>query len=84
MHAQSFHTHSRDIRNFFTRHFSGVADLIELLSTEGILGGRLDAKLAEASDEIIQAWADLLFNEYSRNEEHLGCADHLLAVLRRK
>lgn len=84
MHTQSFHTHSSDIRSFFSRNFSGSGDLIELLSTEGILGGGLDTKLAEGSDEIIQAWADLLFNEYSRKEEHLGCADHLLAILRRK
>ena len=84
MEVQSFHTRSRDIRSFFARHFTDAVDFIELRSTEGILGGGLDAKLVDAGNEIMHAWADLLFAEYSKNEEHLGCADHLLAVIRRK
>ncbi|VUC22346.1 unnamed protein product [Clonostachys rosea] len=82
--VQSFHTHSGDIRSFYARYFTDTFDFIELRSTEGILGGGLDAKLVDASSEIVQAWADLLFEKYSTNEEHLGCADHLLAVFRRK
>ena len=81
---QSFHTRSGDTRDILVRNFSYLAELIELRSAEGILGGGLDAKLAEASDEVVQAWADLLFDNYSGNTEHVGCADHLLAVLRKR
>lgn len=59
--VQSFHTHSGDIRRFFQRHFADVADLVDLRSTEGILGGGLDAKLAEADSEVVRVWADLMF-----------------------
>jgi len=82
--AQSFHTYSNVIREFFRRYFADVADLIALRSAEGILGGGLDAKLAEAPEEVVQAWSELMFEGFSTNEEHLGCADHLLAVLRKK
>ncbi|KAK4234348.1 S-adenosyl-L-methionine-dependent methyltransferase [Achaetomium macrosporum] len=82
--VQSFHTRSGDIRAFFAKHFADSLDLVELRSTEGILGGGLDATLAKSSDEIVQAWADLLFDSYSVDAQHLGCADHLLATLRRK
>ncbi|KND87750.1 hypothetical protein TOPH_07592 [Tolypocladium ophioglossoides CBS 100239] len=82
--VQSFHTRPVDIRSFFARNFSDSLDFIELRSTEGILGGGLDTTLAKSSDELVQAWASLLFDKYSTNEEHLGCADHLLAVLRRR
>ncbi|KAF5708043.1 Methyltransferase type 11 [Fusarium globosum] len=82
--VQSFHTDSGSIRGFFQHYFTHVAELISLRSTEGILGGGLDAKLADADSEVVQAWADLLFKEYSEKEEYLGCADHLLAVLRKK
>ncbi|KAG9495618.1 hypothetical protein J7337_012172 [Fusarium musae] len=82
--VQSFHTDSGSIRQFFRHHFPDVAELIGLRSTEGILGGGLDAKLIDADGEVIEAWADLLFKDYSEKEEYLGCADHLLAVLRRK
>ncbi|KAF5985625.1 s-adenosyl-L-methionine-dependent methyltransferase [Fusarium coicis] len=81
---QSFHTGSGSIREFFRHHFTDVAELISLRSTEGILGGGLDAKLIDADHEVMEAWADLLFRDYSEKEEYLGCADHLLAVLRKK
>jgi hypothetical protein len=85
MQVQAFHTPgSADVRGFFTRYFDDVADLVELRAAEGILGGGLDAKLAEAPEEVVQAWADLLFEKYSVGAEQLGGADHLLAVLRRK
>ncbi|KAF5963174.1 Methyltransferase type 11 [Fusarium bulbicola] len=82
--VQSFHTDSGSIRGFFRHYFTDVAELLSLHSTEGILGGGLDAKLIHADSEVIEAWADLLFKEYSKKEEYLGCADHLLAVLRKK
>lgn len=53
-------------------------------SAEGILGGGLDAKLEDAGPQVVQAWANLMYDEYSTREEFLGCADHLIAVLRRK
>jgi SAM-dependent methyltransferase len=82
--VQAFHTRSADVRGFFARYFHDVAELIELRAVEGILGGGLDAKLADAPDEVVQAWANLLFEKYSADREQLGCADHLLALLRRK
>ncbi|KAJ1324616.1 methyltransferase domain-containing protein [Microdochium nivale] len=82
--AQSFHTNSSQVRHFFQLHFSDTLELISLRSTEGILGGSLDSKLIDADPQVVQAWADLMFEEYSEEERHLGCADHLLAVLRRK
>ncbi|GAB1312565.1 Methyltransferase type 11 [Madurella fahalii] len=82
--VQSFHTRPDDIRAFFSRQFADSLDLVELRSTEGILGGGLDATLAKSSDEIVHAWVDLLFDYYSTKEQYLGCADHLLATLRRK
>ncbi|KAL2130962.1 hypothetical protein VTI74DRAFT_5707 [Chaetomium olivicolor] len=84
MTVQSFHTRPDDIRAFFATHFAGSLDLVELRSAEGILGGGLDATLAKSSDEVVHAWADLLFDNFSTKEQHLGCADHLLATLRRK
>ncbi|KAK7212048.1 hypothetical protein V2G26_019226 [Clonostachys chloroleuca] len=82
--VQSFHTDSDGIRRFFQLHFTDVTELISLRSTEGILGGGLDAKLIDADSEVVRVWADLLFEQYSEKEEYLGCADHLLAVLRKK
>ncbi|KAG5656062.1 hypothetical protein KAF25_001632 [Fusarium avenaceum] len=82
--VQSFHTDSGSIRGFFQRHFTDVAELISLRSTEGILGGGLDSKLIDADSEVVEAWVDLMFEQYSEKEEYLGCADHLLAVLRKK
>ncbi|CAH0042918.1 unnamed protein product [Clonostachys rhizophaga] len=82
--VQSFHTDSNSIRRFFQRHFTDVAELVSLRSTEGILGGGLDAKLIDADSEVVRVWADLLFEQYSGKEEYLGCADHLLAVLRKR
>jgi len=82
--VQSFHTRSGDARSFLDRNFSNVAELIELRSVEGILSGGLDARLAEAPDDVMQAWADLMFEKYSGSTEQLGCADHLLAVLRKR
>lgn len=61
-----------------------MAELISLRSTEGILGGGLDSKLIDADSEVVEAWVDLMFEQYSEKEEYLGCADHLLAVLRKK
>ncbi|KAI6774908.1 hypothetical protein HG530_001666 [Fusarium avenaceum] len=61
-----------------------AAYLISLRSTEGILGGGLDSKLIDADSEVVEAWVDLMFEQYSEKEEYLGCADHLLAVLRKK
>ncbi|KAI6484772.1 hypothetical protein MCOR13_009891 [Pyricularia oryzae] len=51
---------------------------------KGILGGGLDTALIDADAEVVRSWADLMLEKYSENEVHLGCADHLLAVLRRK
>ncbi|KAL2017759.1 hypothetical protein VTK56DRAFT_1677 [Thermocarpiscus australiensis] len=82
--VQSFHTHPRYIRNFFDKYFADSLELVELRSTEGILGGGLDVTLAKSSNKIVHAWADLLFDSYSTDEEHLGCADHILATLLRK
>ncbi|OAA56877.1 Methyltransferase type 11 [Cordyceps fumosorosea ARSEF 2679] len=82
--AQGYHTCAADARAFLQSHFAGEAELVEMRSTEGILGGGLDAKLEEAGPEVVQAWADLMYQEYSTKEEFLGCADHLIAILRRK
>ena len=82
--SQSFHTSSTHARQFLKQHFAGQAELVSLRSTEGILGGGLDAKLADAEPRVLKAWVDLMFDEFSEHERHLGGADHLLAVLRRK
>ncbi|XWX01627.1 hypothetical protein V2A60_009655 [Cordyceps javanica] len=82
--VQSHHTCAADARAFLQGHFAHEAELVELRSTEGILGGGLDAKLEAAGPEVVQAWASLMYEEYSTKEEFLGCADHLIAVLRRK
>ncbi|KAI6389521.1 hypothetical protein MCOR14_009332 [Pyricularia oryzae] len=75
---------SDEIRHFFQKHFPKTLELISLRSTEGILGGGLDTALIDADAEVVRSWADLMLEKYSENEVHLGCADHLLAVLRRK
>ncbi|EGX88418.1 Methyltransferase type 11 [Cordyceps militaris CM01] len=82
--VQGYHTCAADTRAFLEKHFTKEAELVELRSTEGILGGGLDAKLEDAGPEVVQAWASLMYDEYSAKEEYLGCADHLIAVLRRK
>lgn len=84
MAVQGYHTCAADARDFLKRHFADTAELIDLRSTEGILGGGLDAKLADAGPGVVEAWANLMYDEYSQKEEFLGCADHLVAVLRRK
>lgn len=84
MSVQGYHTCAADTRAFLELHFADKAELVELRSTEGILGGGLDAKLEGAGPEVVQAWANLMYEEYSLKEEFLGCADHLIAVLRRK
>lgn len=63
---------------------SPTLHLVKLRSADGILGGGLDATLATSGDEIVQAWADLLFDGYSTSGQHLGCADHILATLSRR
>lgn len=83
MDVQSFHAHSRDIRPFIERSFSGAVELVDLRSVEGILGGGLDIALASASEDIVQAWAEVMFERYSADKEYLRCADHLVAVLKR-
>ncbi|OAA70082.1 Methyltransferase type 11 [Akanthomyces lecanii RCEF 1005] len=82
--VQGYHTYAADARAFLQKHFADEAELIELRSTEGILGGGLDAKLEDAGPQVVQAWANLMYDEYSTKEEFLGCADHLIAILRRK
>lgn len=72
------------MRQFFRDHFSDQAELIELRATEGILGGGLDAKLEAAGTETVNQWAQLMYEQFSTAEEYLGCADHLLAVLKKK
>lgn len=81
---QSFHTSAAEVRSFVARNFADSADLVELRSTEGILGGGLDAKLEEAGEETVRKWTDLMYEKYSTAEEFLGCADHLLAVLNKQ
>ncbi|RYC79759.1 hypothetical protein BFJ63_vAg17355 [Fusarium oxysporum f. sp. narcissi] len=82
--AQSFHATYDYIEKFFQSNFTHSTDLLNIRSTEGILGGRLDQQLAQSSDEVMAAWADLMFENYSTNAQHLGCADHLLVTLRKK
>ena len=78
---QSYHTDAPSVRKFFDKHFSETK-LLDLRATEGLLGGGLDSKLEEAGEEAVQAWAQLLFDRFS-GDDYLGCADHLLAVLRK-
>ncbi len=84
MEAQGYHTGAADAKAFFTTHFAGKVEFVDLRSTEGILGGSLDAKLEGAGADVVKAWADLMWDEYSQKDEFLGCADHLLAVIRKK
>lgn len=81
---QGFHTNASDVRSFLAKNFADSAELVELRSQEGILGGNLDAKLAQSDPRVMQAWADVMYDKYSTGEEYLGCADHLLATLRKK
>ncbi|PTB41701.1 hypothetical protein M441DRAFT_192737 [Trichoderma asperellum CBS 433.97] len=82
--VHSFHTRVGDIKSFFADNFADTLELVELRSQEGILGGSLDAALSKSEPQVIQAWADLMYEKYSTGEEHLGCADHLVAVLKKK
>ena len=83
IHVQGFHTQATAVREFFADNFANQVELIDLRSTEGILGGGLDSGLEKDGSETVQAWADLMFERYSTQEEFLGCADHLLAVIRK-
>lgn len=78
---QSYHTDAPSIRDFFARNFAQL-DLVEMRAAEGLLGGGLDAKLVEADQETVRAWADMMFERFD-GREYLGCADHLLAVVRK-
>jgi hypothetical protein len=79
--VQSHHTSAADVKCFLSRHFQDKLALVSLRSTEGILGGGLDSKLQDAGPDVLQAWTDLMWEKYSQQDEFLGCADHLLAVL---
>ncbi|KID87714.1 Methyltransferase type 11 [Metarhizium guizhouense ARSEF 977] len=72
------------LKLFFADNLADTLELVELRSQEGILGGRLDATLSKSEPDIAQSWADLMYENYSTREEHLGCADHLVAVLWKK
>ncbi|KAL6821544.1 S-adenosyl-L-methionine-dependent methyltransferase [Trichoderma camerunense] len=82
--VHSFHTQVRDIRSFFADNFADTLELMELRSQEGILGGSLDTALSKSQPQVVQAWADLMYEKYSTGEEHLGCADHLIAILKKR
>lgn len=87
--VHGFHTRVGDVRSFLANNllannFADTLELVELRSQEGILGGSLDATLSKAEPHVLQAWADLMYEKYSTGEEYLGCADHLVAVLRKK
>lgn len=82
--VHSFHTQVGDVKSFFADNFAGTLELVELRSQEGILGGNLDAALSKSQPQVLQAWADLMYEKYSTGEEHLGCADHLIAVLKKR
>ena len=74
--VQSFHTKLSWVDPFFER-FDSV-ELIEVRSTEGILGGGLDKNLGDFAG----AWVDLMIRDYSEGL-HLGCADHVVVVLKK-
>jgi hypothetical protein len=82
--VHGFHTQVDDVKSLFADNFANTLELVELRSQEGILGGSLDAALSKSQPQVVQAWADLMYEKYSTGEEHLGCADHLLAVLKKK
>ncbi|KAL7907564.1 S-adenosyl-L-methionine-dependent methyltransferase [Trichoderma velutinum] len=82
--VHSFHTQVGNIRSFFADNFADTLELMELRSQEGILGGSLDAALSKSQPQVVQAWADLMYERYSTGEEHLGCADHLIAVIKKR
>lgn len=73
-----------DVKSFFADNFANTLELVELRSQEGILGGNLDAALCKSQLQVLQAWADLMYEKYSTREEHLGSADHLIAVLKKR
>ncbi|OAR01077.1 hypothetical protein LLEC1_05067 [Akanthomyces lecanii] len=63
--VQGYHTCAADARAFLEKNFADEAELIELRSTEGILGGGLDAKLEDAGSHVVQAWVEHMYDQYS-------------------
>lgn len=56
--------------------------VIEIIGTEGILGGGLDKGLVGANQDVIESWVNIV-RELGRQRENLGNADHWLVVIQK-
>jgi len=57
-------------------------NVLEIVGTEGLLGGGLDKQLVGADREVLKAWVDVM-REAGRQTQNLGNADHWLVVIRK-
>lgn len=56
--------------------------IVEIFGAEGFLGA-LDGELSRLPSEHAEEWLELL-NRHRAGKELIGCADHILAVTRKR
>ncbi len=56
--------------------------VLEIVGTEGLLGGGLDKQLAGADRETLESWLEVM-RDAGRQEHNLGNADHWLVVIKK-
>ena len=77
--AESYHATLAEIAPLVEK---AGGSIIEIVGTEGILGGDLDKQLVGADDTVFDSWLDVM-RQAGRQEHNLGNADHWLVVIRK-
>lgn len=76
--AESYHASLAEIAPLVEKAGGSV---LEIVGTEGILGGGLDKQLVGVDREVLSSWLDVM-REAGRQELNLGNADHWLVVIK--
>ena len=77
--VESYHAKYDELRPLIEK---AGGETVEVVGTEGILGGGLDNALIGASEELLNAWV-LIMTDLGRRVENLGNADHWLVVVKK-
>ncbi|KLO14160.1 hypothetical protein SCHPADRAFT_903471 [Schizopora paradoxa] len=77
--AESYHASLAEIVPLVEKAGGSV---LEIVGTEGILGGGLDKQLVGVDRDVLKSWLDVM-KEAGRQEHNLGNADHWLVVIKK-
>ncbi|KAH8805490.1 S-adenosyl-L-methionine-dependent methyltransferase [Xylogone sp. PMI_703] len=83
--TQSFHCDLDTIKRLFKEVQSNDGSLVltRLVGCEGFLGSHLAINLNSLTDQGYETWLNVIM-QFAEQENLLGCADHILAVLIKK